>query len=175
MSVMIKFVHNSMPAEQFFWIKLFEIFCDYCTGNRNSIRYSLEACFRAVCVCACLCVCVCVCVRVCGCVCVCAFVLSVWVSLLSFVPSFERLACVCLSLSLSLHSHLGIYVICSIFPWESVSVFPSVCVCVFSTLLFCRKVLCVCVCWPPCTEVLVKNPPNTPEQALDAQKLRSKE
>ena len=55
-----------------------------------------------------------------------------------------------------------------------------VCVCFFSTLLFCRKVLCAPQhaegsCWPPCTEVLVKNPPNTPEQALDAQKLRSKE
>ena len=54
-----------------------------------------------------------------------------------------------------------------------------VCVCFFSTLLFCRKVLCAPQhaegsCWPPCTEVLVKIHQHT-RAALDAQKLRSKE
>ena len=57
-----------------------------------------------------------------------------------------------------------------------------VCVCVFffqhsfSEEKSCARLnMPKAVCWPPCTEGLVKNPPNTPEQALDAQKLRSKE
>ena len=56
-----------------------------------------------------------------------------------------------------------------------------VCVCVFFQHSFSAEKSCArlnmpkAFCWPPSTEVLVKDPPNIPEQALDAQKLRSKE